>query len=475
MRIINAWARNFASYKELDFNFENQGLTLIQGSTGSGKSTLCDLVPWVLFGRTAKNGTVNEVLGWNADGKTVGGVTLEIVSQVICVVRTRSANGKDNDFWYTVDTCPETRGKDMVDTQKMLNMRLGFDSEMYLSGAYFHEFSQTAQFFTTTAKNRRTICEQIVDLSLAKKLQLKTTEKLKKMSSLSANLLDKTNVLDSNIKLLEKMQVQEKSKFKLWEQNHMSTIAYIKKNLEKFEAERVKIIREGSCQLCGSKIEGKKIHNHQVNPYTEQLANAEKEINPHASGVRDFSDEITAKKVEYNIVGDEHVSVLQNITDLDTLNEVINDFRMLLIKNTIEAVQTDTNDMLAKYFDAEIRVEFSAQDADKLEVIITKDGNECAYTQLSKGQRQLLKLCFGVSIMKTVAKHNSVQFEEIFFDEALDGLDSNMKTRAFSLFQSLELYYKSIFVVEHELNFKSLFSNTYNVELVNGNSQICHL
>jgi len=59
VKILSCVLENFASYERLEFDFSPQGLTLIEGPTGSGKSTLCDAIPWILFGRTAKDGALD--------------------------------------------------------------------------------------------------------------------------------------------------------------------------------------------------------------------------------------------------------------------------------------------------------------------------------------------------------------------------------------------------------------------------------
>src|ERR1017187_5196358 len=131
MRILSASATNFASYKELAFDFTNQGLTLVQGATGSGKSTLCDLVPWVLFGTTAKCGTVNDILSWPGDEVTRADVCVEIGGVNYYITRTRGPKAKDNDLRWIVDCCWECpkRGKDLVDTQRLINQLLGIDAD----------------------------------------------------------------------------------------------------------------------------------------------------------------------------------------------------------------------------------------------------------------------------------------------------------------------------------------------------------
>jgi DNA repair exonuclease SbcCD ATPase subunit len=492
MRVIHADLQNFSSYKSLEFDFSKQGLSLVQGATGSGKSTLCDAVPWVLFGHTSKGGAVDEVLSWPGDLVTKGIVVVETCDELIEITRIRG-RAKDNDLYYSISSGPVTRGKDLNDTQKLINNLLEMNCELYLSGAYYHEFSQTAQFFTTTAKNRRTICEQLVDLSLAKKLQVNSSAKRKSVLADRNEVTGQISTLELNIRFLQRMQESEKTKAADWEIKHVSELTSLGEVRDKWDLAKIADIKKLSehsketsvtCSECGatvSKTDHVASNNRQIdkllskqNPYAEQVDSKSKEKNPHTGSVKDFSDEIKTKTNDVDLAKIELKYLNLEISDLDTLVDVVNDFRGLLIKNTISDIETTTNDILSKYFDAEIRVGFSVEDADKLDVEIFKDGNNCVFTQLSKGQRQLLKLSFGISVMKAVANHHGIHFNQIFFDEAFDGLDEKLKVKAYSLLESLSAEYESVFVVEHSEALKSMFVNKFSVELVNGESQITH-
>src|SRR5271157_2409345 len=109
MRVISAKIENFSSYKTLEFDFTKQGLTLIQGATGSGKSTLCDVIPWGLFGITSKGGTVNDVISWPGDKVTKVTLYLENVT----IHRSRGPKPKDNDLNFWPIDGLMIRGKDL--------------------------------------------------------------------------------------------------------------------------------------------------------------------------------------------------------------------------------------------------------------------------------------------------------------------------------------------------------------------------
>ncbi len=495
MKVIYCSLKNFASYESLEFNFNDQGLCLIEGPTGSGKSTLCDAIPWGLFGRTAKGGTVSEVLSWPGNKVTSADITLDTGETIH---RSRGPKPGDNDLMIITEDGDTIRGKDLNDTQKLINNLLGFDAELYLSGAYFHEFSQTAQFFATTSKNRRTICEQIVDLSLAKKLQVSISENLKVLKKELDNKQKQVDTLISNLTLLERLQAAEATKVKDWGKAQELKLIKLQNQavhfdnmkwatIERLQEECAAELKQNICKSCGSiKVKSTNhISLHKIkyealiedekskeNPYLEYIRSLENEINPHLGSSKDYTNEIEQKSTEYKSLATGLEQSEIKYLDLTLLTDVIGDFRGAVVKNTIIQLENQTNEYLNNHFDAEIRVTFDIKDADKLEVSITKDGNECSYTQLSKGQRQLLKLCFGVSVMKSISNHHGVNFSQIFFDESLDGMDDTIKLKAFSLFQTLELEYNSIFVVEHSSEIKAAFNNKISVSLINGISVI---
>jgi DNA repair exonuclease SbcCD ATPase subunit len=466
VRIISVELENFASYEKLEFNFENQGLTLIQGPTGVGKSTLCDSVAWCLFGITAKDGKADEILPWGTRKATKGRIILD---NGIIINRSRGPN----DLSFS-DNGMFVRGKDMNDTQKMINSTLNITPDLYLSGAYFHEFSQTAQFFNTTAKSRRELCEQIVDLSLSNKLQTKINETKKIIGKEIHELSIRITTIKSNIVLLDRMQLQESTKYEKWEDSHKKTVDYVANLYEKFENNRTRVVHK-ECPTCKTILEKpKKINDKSPNPHADRLEELLKETNPHEGAAKDYTNEISNSKDTLHAHELKQTQLNSEYSDLEMLEDVLRAFRSTLIQNTISYIENNTNELLIKHFDAEIAVSFIATDADKLDVDIRKDGNTCSYAQLSKGQRQLLKLCFGIAVMKSVSNHSGVGFNTVFFDEALSGLDENFKNKAFKMLEELSLCHENVLVIDHSEGFKTLFPNTYDVRLVNGRSQICH-
>ncbi len=474
MKVLSVSLQNFGSYNSLEFDFANQGLTLIQGPTGSGKSTLCDVTPWCIWGVTAKGGPVSDVLTWPGTEVTIGSITLEAMGSKITIVRSRGPKAKDNDLYWIEEADPVIRrGKDLLDSQKLINGLLGgITLDLYLAGAYYHEFSQTAQFFTTTAKGRRALCEQLVDLSLPIKLTDGISKKRKTHSESLRDLTNTIQQLKSNQDLLIRLQDSEKFKSINWKENHEYNKTKAGEDYERFESKRHRIINN-KCNSCGTVLsEPRRGNDDSTNPYLERLKALETAVNPHTGALKDYSAEIATKKSEISYLEGECLGLNILLGDLDALQQVTEDFRSSTIQNSIKFIESSTNKLLTDFFDAEIQVTFETAAADKLDVTIFKDGNTCSYTQLSKGQRCLLKLCFGTAVMEAVQNYHGISFAQVFYDEALDGLSDEFKIKAYRLFETKTQIYNSVYLVEHNEALKSMLTNSYSVSLVNGKSEI---
>lgn len=562
MKILTLKVHNFGSYKNLRFNYNDQGLACISGPTGSGKSTLFDAVPWILFGVTAKGGPVDDVLSWTNKEATKGIMELELSDgNLVRIFRSRGANSKDNDLYWMWEHTGDNqhRGKDLKDTQRLLDDLLGFNVETFLSGAYFHEFSQTAQFFTANAKIRRQITEQLCDLNLAKTLTTNLSEYKKLVKKEKDSLSSDLQTAKVEVKQLSLRLKEETFKFETWsinqdqklnalqnkntsfEKDKKATVLELCENLVSFEAETISEIKsvtdkikpddyftnttaelnkrkaalkDTKCAECGApKDNDKRLiltrdeyalkeeistnsllktqliqltsrlksltakyerdiqkEKERLNPYIEQVEALKHEINPYEPDkVKSSMNDANKKLAEIDFTIS---NISDELADVETLLDVVDKFRSYIINNTINQVQYRTNELLDRHFDAELRVELKTEGLDKLEVEIYKDGNLASYTQLSKGQRHLLKLCFGVSVMRTVSQYSGVSFNSIFLDEVAEGLDETMKIKVFGLLQELSLDYSSVFAIDHSEALKSMFTNRYEVKLINGVSSI---
>lgn len=501
MKILKVEAENFGSYKQFAFTFANQGLTLIHGPTGSGKSTVMDVVCWGLLGITAKNGNADDVRTWNvAEESTYVILTLlDNAGLELTITRLRGRSNK-NDLYYTEDGQPDLiRGKDLPETQTLLEARLGINRDLYLTATYFNEFSDTTNFFNTTAKNRRELFERIANLSLPTTLYEKVIVNRKKTKELLAQTQLKRSTLQGSLSYLNKNIVKVQTLNDNWMIDESKRKALILKKYNEFELEvQNKILKleleqsvlqqeitgnhahTTKCETCGHVTVNDTIKlKISRNDYLVQMIEKLKtQTNPHdieesySTKVNPFIMQLEESKAELISIQNELLIQTTSFEDhtkahsrLNILYDLSFDLRGALLNASIAEAERLTNELLQKYFDGEFRVAFSITKSDSLDIQIQKNSMDCVYKQLSKGQRQLLKLCFSISMMKLAANESGCHFDNLFFDEATDGCDTDLKLKSFRLFQDLALSHDSVFLIDHSEELKSMFDNRYKVSI----------
>lgn len=554
MKINKAKVTNFGSYKDLEFAFNNLGLTLIQGPTGAGKSTVMDLVTWVLFGRTAKNGQVDDVRNWSSQDTTTGVLELTLKNDTIRITRQRGSVKENDLFWEESISGDKIRGKDIKDTQALLNKLLGIDFDSFCISSYFTEFSNSAIFFLAPAKSRRSLFDKIVDLSIPIKLTEKASEDRKKTKShlliqdiAHSRQLGKIEQIrhaladtQENLVAFRRKKAEEVLRLTTLSTNFLAEketkIEYLSLKSYRFQSEKDNAINglidkidgideqlsacEGlleaieaaqkesktlTCTRCKQHLPSKKLDsllekrakNNQlvaqrvgyvqrlkeiqdsINPYLEsistitasdnyylrQLESAKNETNPFVCQVDKLSAQLAVEEKALEDLNSHRTAITTRIADLAQLIDLSSTLRATLLQNEVCSVEARINKILRDHFDGEFSVQFALESSDDLLVNIYKNNVECTYNQLSKGQRQLLKLCFSVSIMGACSNNLGIHNSLLMFDEALDGLDVDFKIKAFSLFSELSKNHESVIVIDHAPELQALFNNSFQVTM----------
>jgi DNA repair exonuclease SbcCD ATPase subunit len=210
------------------------------------------------------------------------------------------------------------------------------------------------------------------------------------------------------------------------------------------------------------------------NPYAEQIAEHRKQKgkNPFIAKRQKLVEQQTRTResqIELERVAD---GLRERITGLTWLYDKSFELRGQLLEAAVKSINDRTNEILDRFFDAEIRVQMTLADSDKLEVSITNEGYECPFKQLSGGERCLLKLAFSIAYMRAAENTAGIKFSTLMLDEAFNGLDSSLKAKAFPLLQSLDEEYSSILVIDHSDELKQLFYKQFLVTKSGAYSQI---
>lgn len=529
MKLGKCEVTNFGSYKHLQFDFSNRGLTLVHGSTGSGKSTLQDIPAWVLFGQTAKDGNVDEVRSWQAAGEpTRGSLEVHLPSGTLTVIRVRGRSSENDLYWQALDGEVQ-RGKDVNESQKRLSALLGVDALAYTLGAYYHEFSPAGSFFTATAKSRRALLDSVFTSTLPGILSVRSAEARKGVREYAVKLQRDFDGASGALTYARQQLNRSTREFDNWDSLRAERRRRIERDaeewqgkkedkidslLQEIEACKAEVQDEGGldleiarlragtkCGVCGGvnaavakridTLKEKKFKNQRAkdkeealldklqalidspNPYVvEAQASDLDEPNPHGVLIEQAKADIAKYTSLCDTASEALKAAQERVSALNQLQDLSSELRAALLAHAVSAIESDTNAYLETHFESEIRVKFTLTDADNLEVEVTKNGYECVYRQLSKGQRGLLKLCFAVSIMQAASNRAGVTFDTLCFDEALDGLDATNKVKAFSLFEALAQDHGTIMVIDHATELQSMFDKRYHVSLNGDFSQI---
>ncbi len=523
---------NFGSYKTFEYDFTDRGLSLIYGPTGSGKSTILDGPMWCLFGDTAKDGPADAIKSWDSETPTSGVLELETNNGTITIHRTRGTT-KQNDLYYTDIGDEHIRGKDITETQNLIEKRIGISLYDYTLGSYYNEFSPAGSFFTAKASDRRAMLDSLADLSFPIFLTSRITESKKTSKSLISKIQES---LDQNIGRLDQakksLKISEnqstewvlnkerrvdeaKQQTKNFEINKSQKLEKLKNNhkiwasqneerintmkLKKSELEAKSLEFKDICPTCGMKNEEHSLIMEALNRLNVAIIGLESTANPHSIGIEVLEASV-CPTIDYTMIANERdpheksvesyakqvsnieIQVNSDALSIKNLTKELNDFIQLqgfvdilrgkLIENSIKSVESNTNNYLEKYFDSELRVSFTAEGADKLNVSVQKSGHETVFKQLSKGQRCLLKLTFALSCMKAASNKSGVHFDTLMLDEALEGLDEDLKLKSFGLFSELSESHGTVLVIDHSVPLQGLFDSKVRVSIDNNISSI---
>lgn len=253
--ITRATAKNFLSFKDLDFTYSAMGLTLVEGfdedrgiNTGAGKSSFFDVIIYGLFGQTSKDIKADEVINRIAKKDCEINLYLTANDGEYVLKRFRKHSQFDNDLVLVFPNGKELRGKDNRETQKFIEQELGCSYDLFLKSSYFTQFGAIDRFLSASDTEKKKLVSEITDLSIYDNIldKIKSTLKLNQdiLSGQEKELLKAQTAYDTTSKYLSQEIVNRDQ----WEDNNRNKIAQLKLQCSEWDKEheaKIQIKRDG--------------------------------------------------------------------------------------------------------------------------------------------------------------------------------------------------------------------------------------
>jgi DNA repair exonuclease SbcCD ATPase subunit len=162
-------AENFLAYQQLDFDFSNRGLVLIEGqnkdenlykSNGSGKTSLVDALCWGLYGKCVKAASPDKVVNLKAGKNCI----VEVEWGHYRVIRYRKHTKYKNDVHFYIND-EAVNAKSVAETQARIDKELGLSYDSFVKSVYFQQ-STLASFANAKDSEQKAIIEDILNLKL---------------------------------------------------------------------------------------------------------------------------------------------------------------------------------------------------------------------------------------------------------------------------------------------------------------------
>lgn len=166
-------------------------------------------------------------------------------------------------------------------------------------------------------------------------------------------------------------------------------------------------------------------------------------------------------------------SLAATLFKLNTLKDGFKDIKSLAFRNTLLELNYKANEYLSRLFNQTVQIRFYNEseggELSKILCEVTIDGNKRALGLYSGGQSRLIQLAVDLALSDLISSRNKNSISFRIFDEYFQNLDETSMEACLQLFQELK---GTTILIEHNSLFKAIISNTINIELTNGISEV---
>ena len=517
---------NFKSiYGDFEIKFEEvKGFWKIEGSVGSGKTTIGEAIIFGLFGNV-KDKNIRDLISW---GEKKGSVYLECFSKGHNLKISRVIGGE---LKVLVDDEPLVF-TNKRDAQSQLEEEYYDVSKMTLELLCIISFNNFKSLSNMTPADSRAFLDQVFGFSVLseysdackirrKEVYNSIVETQYEKNSIGAQIKkiqDLSNIerIEGNISDVKKQIADNKEKLRLLKKDHSDWVAEVKKELREKQDElakikvlgankskEIKFIEQGTCPTCGAPIDQSQL---EVKKQEREVFLAQyKEID---AKIKEITDKSNIKNKEFDeneeVIDRERIKLSSLLTKLEEQERRMSintkEIEDLKVKeketdNRITDLKVDEEewgqlyDILSTSIRQKILSSFipllnsSIQEYTRqlnLPYIIEFDNQfKCSIkifgldrviniSSLSTGQLKTIDMCIILGVLKVI--FSGVNFNVMFLDELLSNMDSELRSMVCNIFKSELKENQTIFIISHQEISDANFDGSINAKLsyVNG-------
>lgn len=515
MRINKVRYRNFFSSKDTEVEFDKfDGITLIDGENGTGKSILFEAVVWCITGRSIRKSTEESMV--NNQAKKDCCVEIWINDDTY-IKRTR----KPTSLEFIVDGENLTQ-EDARHTQAEIEKHLRTNYKVLLASTIFGQHSEV-DFLGATADDKRTIIRNFLNLEDVFKIRDKIKDHKSKHNNAKKAADAALEENDKQTKELKK-KIEEISEYGDvdFPDITLMEIVHQEQKYQKLVNEAAEILKRrivaidevnaandiidkgtyskvDECEYCGQYYTGKVTEEdvtkaiadkHYYQGIADDLDKAHAEALGKAKANKpvmtsvEYSDReeaIQARKMldefktQLETLGRRRDEIsadqLKSVSSYEVMRFWETAFSekgllQYIIKNVLKYFNDRCNTYLYHIANGQYYIEFDTE----LNEVIWSEKRKLLYPSLSGGQKRMINLSVMLALQDLLSLTGTDRTDVLFFDEIGENLSEKSLYGLYILLQELKTQGKKIFLITHNDRLKSLldFTSVINVTMDRG-------
>lgn len=211
--------QNFFRYTNPEWiELANQGLVLINGSNGSGKSTIFEALVWAIWGKTTRGKTGDDVVNRVVGKDCYVELVISDGDQTFRITRYRKHKHGKNRLEFGVDTdqgpVPLTQGT-TAQTQEAINELLGIDFDTFIRGPMLPQGS-IKKFSQLSDSEVKTILESALQLEVLAKAHTIAKDKLQEVTQGLTQRQGKIDTLEAQLERCYEEKKRAENQAQIW-------------------------------------------------------------------------------------------------------------------------------------------------------------------------------------------------------------------------------------------------------------------